>query len=61
MDSSHYISRMTASGKPSISKPTTRNWWLVTRKTFPLNKDFVIIFPEGMVGKRVRLKVEVME
>jgi len=67
MNSQGYIERRTTGRKGKKCKKdgmNWRNWWLI--KNYYEGSGSIailapIIFPENMVGKRIRLKVEVIE
>ena len=61
-----YVCRKTYTGKNPTSKGTKRDWWLVKHSThapyiFHMTNSGGIYCPESFIGKRVRLKVEVIE
>ncbi len=59
-----YLERTTKGGKRNPhGKCTVRNWWLVKPSTAGGTSIDVgkISFPSRLFGKRVRIKVEVME
>jgi hypothetical protein len=67
INSQGYMERRTNSKKGTGTKATKRNWWLIrnrgARKQFciAIGKSGEIYFPIEYLGKRVRLKVEVVE
>ena len=65
IDENGYVTVTKSSGKPSNAKGSKRNWWLVhyndpRKTTFTLNVPILRI-PEKYQGKRIRLKIEVIE
>ena len=57
-----YVERKSKSIKPNRSKVTWRDWQLVKCSSGNLGIVSIksISFPQGCVGKRIRLKVEFM-
>lgn len=60
-----YVERTTGAGKNPKCKSTSRDWYLIKYGgTRSKNGNLVIgsiVFPEQYVGKRIRLKIEVLE
>ena len=63
IDSEGYIERQTFAGKNARAKVTKRNWWLIKPhgKTSGVVGLRNVSFPENMVGKKVKFKLEIME
>ena len=66
LDKNGYIERRTSTHKNPTSKAVYRNWWLV-KNTGPYSVGIsfrtcvTLYMPRELLGKRVRLKLEVME
>lgn len=56
----YYVCRRTSSNRTGRlhKSQTYRDWWLIKNDTYI---NFSIMFPDELIGKRIRLKVEVIE
>jgi len=64
MNEAFYLQRRSNSKKSTNGKSSMRNWWLVKENVWGYGVVSIgksISFPKGMVGKRVRFKVEMKE
>ena len=60
INSSGYVQRKTRSGRKNpTGKGTVRNWWLI-KENSTIGRINISV-PESYIGKRIRLKLEVVE
>jgi len=63
VNSDGFVERKTKSGRRNPhGRCTTRDWWLIKYHTYSgrIKIDF-ISFPKHMIGKKIKLKVEVQK